>query len=147
VVTATEPYQMSLAQTVALHRRAEQAGMLPEDMLNEFLYSTPARRGWSAQEDAYILNPANSPRSLAAMLPGRTAHAISVRRSRLRAAPPAPSAPTPTAPAAPLPPPPPAEPPPIHLQSEPCPYCLPTKPSPTCRICLGTGSIDTMPES
>jgi hypothetical protein len=144
---------LSEAQEAALLRRAQHLGQTPDDCLNELLYGPLPPRRWTPQEDAMILDPRNKPQTLAHRF-NRSAHSISVRRTRLREQVSRPAlSPTPQPPsAAPAPPPAPAppvqhEPPAIHLRTEPCPYCLPAKPDPTCRICLGSGSIDTMPES
>jgi hypothetical protein len=148
---------LSEAQDAALQRQADARGTTPDDYLNSVLYAPLPKRSWTQEEDSYILNPANTPRAIAARFPHRSPHAISVRRTYLRqrmSAPDPSLVPVPTTPTPPVrkpttapPPPKLAEPPKIRLRTEPCPYCLPAKPDPTCRICLGTGSIDTMPES
>jgi hypothetical protein len=159
------------SQEAALQRRATSLGTTPEDALNQLLYSPIPPRRWTDEEDSYVRNMRNSPRAIQAKFPHRTTHAISVRRNRLLGQDLAPLEPGPLHPdvragkreetleeffdahpglrssdfnepnppttSLPLP----------EEHTEPCPYCLPAKPNPTCQICSGTGEVPTLSES
>lgn len=83
--------QLTPAQERALDRHAQALNTTPEDALNSLLYAPTKPRPWSPAEDRLILNTRNSPADIQRLLPHRTTHAISVRRTRLLQARPTPT--------------------------------------------------------